>query len=285
MDPSDDEDVIFPEDGDLIDAVYEGDLEKVKKLLDEGEDINAKDDYGRTPLHYASINGDLDIIKFLVEKGANVNAKDDYGRTPLHYASIYGIVDVVKFLVKEGANVNARDEYGSTPLHYAAPKGYLDVVKFLVEKGADINAKNKDGKTPLDLVMDIVDFLEMVGKVTAEIIDVKHSPLYEGFWGRIFVLIRERGKVKIDLEGDVDWIDPGEIIINGEDTVEIPVKPKVHGEVPVKITVKGGGRPTSKIVWLNVANIQKKSEVASIEKWVEGEIERVKGFLREIEES
>jgi len=75
MDSSDNEDIIFPEDGDLIDAVYEGDLEKVKKLLDEGEDVNARDDYGRTPLHYASIYGIVDVVKFLVEKGADINAK------------------------------------------------------------------------------------------------------------------------------------------------------------------------------------------------------------------
>jgi hypothetical protein len=213
----------------------------------------------------------------------------------LHYAVRDGDLKEVRKLLDKGADVNARDKYGWTPLHEAASYGHLDIVKLLVERGADVNARDKDGRTPLDLAKrmkpwDIADFLENYRESTVvEIADIRHSPLSEGLWGRIFVLMRGSGNVNIDLEGDVDWIDPGEIFINGEDTVEIPVKPKIHGEVPVKITVKGGEKSTSKIVWLDVKypNISEQIKARPTDSvlWIEEEIERIKGFLVEIEES
>jgi hypothetical protein len=214
----------------------------------------------------------------------------------LYYAVFGGDLKEVRKLLDKGADVNAKDDViGSTPLHWAVIKGNLDIVKLLVERGADLNARDRYGKTPLDIAKeekhwDIADFLENYRESTVvEIADIRYSPLSEGLWGRIFVLMRGSGNVNINLEGDVEWINPGEISINGEDTVEIPVKPKIHGEVPVKITVKGGEKPTSKIVWLNVKhpNISGRIKARPTDSvlWVEEEIERIKEFLMEIEES
>jgi len=51
-------------------------LEVVKLLVDMGEDVNAADSYGITPLMVAANLGDLHIVKYLVEKGADLNAHD-----------------------------------------------------------------------------------------------------------------------------------------------------------------------------------------------------------------
>jgi serine/threonine protein kinase len=56
-------------------------------------------------------------------------------------------------------------------------------------------------------------------------------------WGKILVKVKGKGKVSISLEGDVDWKDPAVKEILGETTIEIPVKPKVSGDVPVKVIV------------------------------------------------
>ena len=73
-------------DESLIEAAKRGDLDEVKRLIENGADVNIKDNDGDTPLHYAASGGHLDVVKFLVENGADVNAKDKYGRTPLDVA-------------------------------------------------------------------------------------------------------------------------------------------------------------------------------------------------------
>ena len=51
-------------------------LELVKLLVDLGEDVNAADNYGITPLMVAANLGDLEVVKYLISKGADLNAHD-----------------------------------------------------------------------------------------------------------------------------------------------------------------------------------------------------------------
>jgi len=52
-------------DGMLLDACEDGDLEKVKQLLENGADVNAKDKDGLTALMYASYNGHKEVVELL----------------------------------------------------------------------------------------------------------------------------------------------------------------------------------------------------------------------------
>jgi len=72
-------------------------------------------------LHLASQNGDVTLVKKILDSGANVNAKDPHGNTPLHFA-VQAIdtgckTDVVKTLLKAGANANLKNRHKLTPLH------------------------------------------------------------------------------------------------------------------------------------------------------------------------
>ena len=72
----------------LINEVRSGNLEIVQYLVENGANINAKDDdKGRTALMFASRDGHLEVVKYLVESGANINAKTDEGWTALMSAS------------------------------------------------------------------------------------------------------------------------------------------------------------------------------------------------------
>lgn len=51
-------------------------LELVKMLVDMGQDVNAADNYGITPLMVAANLGDLEIVKYLISKGADMTAHD-----------------------------------------------------------------------------------------------------------------------------------------------------------------------------------------------------------------
>ena len=75
----------------LHEAAAEGDLQRVKKLVEKGVDVDVKNIVRWTPLHFAAVSGYLNVVRFLVEKGADVNAKDNHGLTPLHALSLIHI--------------------------------------------------------------------------------------------------------------------------------------------------------------------------------------------------
>jgi len=60
----------------FIDAIADKDAERIKALLNEGADVNARDVYGATPLMWAANAniGDPLIVKLLIDAGADVNA-------------------------------------------------------------------------------------------------------------------------------------------------------------------------------------------------------------------
>jgi hypothetical protein len=69
-------------------AARKGDLATVRKLLDEGVDVNTKFRYNATALSYAADRGFADIVKLLIERGADVNIRDTfYNATPLTWAA------------------------------------------------------------------------------------------------------------------------------------------------------------------------------------------------------
>ncbi|MDR2171463.1 MAG: ankyrin repeat domain-containing protein [Planctomycetaceae bacterium] len=149
----------------LFDAAKNGDLDKVKELINAGVNVNAKDKYGWTTLHYTSrINTNIKIFQYLISQGADVNARNQIDETPLHFAAGYNTnVKILKHLISQGADVNAKNKIGETPLHFATTYNNtnIEILKYLISQGADINAKNKDGETPLDTAKrnEVIDYL------------------------------------------------------------------------------------------------------------------------------
>lgn len=141
----------------------------MKILLDKGAN-NAADARRYTPLHCACNGGNYDIVKLLIQNGAEVNCKNDSESTPsLHRSSYYDHVDVSRLLIDNGADINSKSGLGLTPLHIACTFGKLNTVKLLVEKGgADIIfIQNNSGQTPIQNAhsgdhYDIVLFFESI---------------------------------------------------------------------------------------------------------------------------
>lgn len=113
------------EDTDLHKAVNEDDFEKIKRLVDEGWNINEKGFMNNTPLHGAANEGKLEMARYLIDKSANLNAKDIHGNSPLHLAVWRNHPDVVQCLLDCGDQVDKKDEDGNTPLHHAAFGGHM----------------------------------------------------------------------------------------------------------------------------------------------------------------
>ena len=136
---------------DFSELCAEGTPQQVEAVIKAGTDVNAINELGwRTPLmNAAGRNNNPEVLRVLIQAGANVNAKDNYGSTPLMYAALNDNSEVFKALIQAGANVNAKNDDGWTPLMLAAGDNSAEVVSVLIKGGADVNAKFDDGRTAL----------------------------------------------------------------------------------------------------------------------------------------
>ncbi|KAK8000508.1 hypothetical protein PG990_013108 [Apiospora arundinis] len=164
----------------MILAAEAGNAEAVKILLDNGAEIDWKDDQGSSALDFAVPEGKEEVVRLLLQRGANFNSTDHYGNvalhwaisrpsiarllleegacanvanhkkcTPLHWSIHENQIEVLKLLIKFGAEINASDQNGVTGLHAASLNGNEAIVKILLANGADANSKDQDGWTPL----------------------------------------------------------------------------------------------------------------------------------------
>ncbi len=118
------------------------------------------DVYGRTPLHNAILDGELEIVRRLLQAGSDTNAVDDRGWTPLHFAAAQSNAACIALLVGSGASVGVRDAFGNTPLGKAvyASAGDGECIKLLRAAGADPLAENNHGVSPVALARNISNF-------------------------------------------------------------------------------------------------------------------------------
>ena len=133
-------------------AVYHSDIDLVQTLLEAGADPTVANRNGSTPLWLASTQGSAEAIEALLDGGADANEALPLGRTPLMLAARSGVVAAVERLLEHGADPNASEtERGTTALMQAADQGHADVAKVLIEHGADIAAGSapvfRDGRT------------------------------------------------------------------------------------------------------------------------------------------
>ncbi|XP_065826130.1 transient receptor potential cation channel subfamily A member 1-like isoform X2 [Oscarella lobularis] len=166
----------------MIETIWNHCQECTKMLL------KAKDPTGQTALHKAAIFNHVAVAKFLINKGANINATDDFGRTPLLLSAQAGSKDTMQYLLSQGADADRRDTnnrnflhlammreneplaefiltqlefsvpqsllddqdaLGLTPVHYASKAGCDGSLELMLKLGASRNPKDLKKSTPL----------------------------------------------------------------------------------------------------------------------------------------
>lgn len=135
---------------DLHFAAQRGDISDVRRLVEEGADVNIQDENGNTPLKFASAEPQPDVLRTLISLGASPELADWRGFTPIHCVAGHGFYDeaieMAEILINAGADVNARSaEHGFVPLHEVRTTKMVD---FLLGRGADPTIKNDAGQTP-----------------------------------------------------------------------------------------------------------------------------------------
>eukprot|EP00795_Rhopilema_esculentum_P017434 gene17434-9036_t len=134
-------------------------------LLKNSADINARDYYGATPLHYAAQRGNLmSVNELLTKQSIDIEAKDRTQMTALHCACSNGSLEVVEVLIEHNADLRCTDEENIRPLHFAAMEGHIDIVKLLFHAGEQTGGwhtlsrmildEDRDGQTALHLAVE-----------------------------------------------------------------------------------------------------------------------------------
>lgn len=139
----------LPNEQDVLDAVFNDDtktlalaLEKVPKLA------NTKTEYGYTALHIAIWKNNARSAKILLGNKADVEAKTQWGFTPLHELTrceeSNDRKEIMEMLIMRRADINALTNAGNTPLDIAEIQDKQDFAKTLKRYGARRVKQNLD---------------------------------------------------------------------------------------------------------------------------------------------
>lgn len=137
-------------DDPMIEAIQDGNLDRVKSLVIQGGNPSITSVDGMNGIGIAARNGDYAMLDYLIQVDVPVNNSDDIGNTPLHWITEDGDYDIAGYLLDNGANVNVTNRNGMTPVMIATREGFVDLVDLYIDHGADLGVRDYTGRSVLD---------------------------------------------------------------------------------------------------------------------------------------
>jgi len=160
----------------FFDAIKQGKLDKVQRLLSLNSDLIYERDNGLSPVMVAAYHRESAIADFIADKTGSlnifeasargrtsqiihhlardprlVNAHAEDGFQPLGLACFFGHYETADYLIKAGASINSpsNNSLRAAPIQSAAAAGHVKIVLLLLNNRADPNAREQSGYTPL----------------------------------------------------------------------------------------------------------------------------------------
>jgi ankyrin repeat protein len=160
----------------FFNAIKQGKLEEVKKILAATPQLIHEKDNGASPLLVAVYHQEPEIAEFLADQAGTlnifeacalgrinmvmqhlardvelVNAYAEDGFQPLGLASFFGHYEIAEYLIKAGAAINSQSKnpLSAAPIQSAAAAGHVKIVMLLLNHNANPNVREQNGYTPL----------------------------------------------------------------------------------------------------------------------------------------
>lgn len=117
-------------------------------------DVNVRAAMGETPLHLCVKNCNLYTTEFLIENHADLNARDSYNRSVIHWSAYAGKVIMIYYFQKyHGLNdLNELDQFEQNVMHIACSLGFQELIRYLVDHGQiNLYAQDCNGNSCLHL--------------------------------------------------------------------------------------------------------------------------------------
>ncbi|KAF3920681.1 Ankyrin-3 [Orbilia brochopaga] len=127
----------------LMRTVANGHKRTARCLLDEGANVNLRDEQGWTALHCAVRNGNDTLTRMLLEEGANIHELTAGQQNAICLAVQYDLKALVRYLIENGAAIDGYGPNGMAPIHIAAMAGEEKILSILLELGASVNSYTK----------------------------------------------------------------------------------------------------------------------------------------------
>jgi ankyrin repeat protein len=140
----------------LIAAAWRNDVEEAARLIEQGADVNAKDETVQSAYLIATSEGFLSLLALTLDNGADVDSKDSFNGTGLIRAAERGHALTVGMLIRAGIEIDHINNVGWTALLESIILGdggqrYTDTVRVLLAAGADpFISSQQDGISPID---------------------------------------------------------------------------------------------------------------------------------------